>query len=193
MKLTLILLIPLLVAHPQTGDSLRNEMAKLHVHTVLLVPSQAIDEFPVWSPDSQFIGANIQGKWFKFDTTKIQLHEATWHGQRIGVVSSKPKLEQMTSEDAAKWAELGRHGDSEVSAKPGVRAEIKHDELSSSLVIYHGSRTSVIWKSDLENCGALSLSPSGSYLAYICQTNGLLVMDLEQVRQNAEPAQKSAR
>jgi len=198
MKLVLIVLIPLvamplLVAEGQTGDSLGDEMAKLHVHTVLLVPSQAIDEFPVWSPNSRFLGANIQGKWFKFDTTKVQLQEATWHGQRIGAVRSKPDLEPMTSEEAAKWAKLGQHGDSEVKARSGVKAEMKHDELSSSLVISHGSRSSVIWKSDLENCGALSLSPNGSYLAYICETNGVLVMDVEQVHQNAEPAQQSAR
>lgn len=32
----------------------------------------------------------------------------------------------------------------------------------------------------MENCGGLSLSPDETYLAYICETNGILVMDLTQ-------------
>jgi hypothetical protein len=185
MKLAPSLLISLLllVASAQTGSSLRDEMAKLNVHTALLVPSQAIDEFPVWSPDSRFLAANVQGNWFKLDTTKVELREATWHAQRIGVVRSKPKLEALTREEAAEWAKLGQHGDRKVKGESGVRAEMQHHELSSSLVVSQGSRSSVIWKSDLENCGALSLSPNTSYLAYICETNGVLVMDVERVLQ----------
>ena len=32
----------------------------------------------------------------------------------------------------------------------------------------------------MENCGELSFSPNGEYVAYICETNGVLEMDLKQ-------------
>jgi hypothetical protein len=176
-----LFLAPLLViaVFAQAADFLKAEMTRLNVHTALLLPSQAVDEFPVWSPDSRFLAANIQGRWFKVDTSNIDLHEAKWHGQQIGVVGTKLKLEPMNDDVAAEWSKQGQHGDSNVTAKSGARAEIQRHELSSSLVVSQGKRRSIIWKSDLENCGALSISPSGSYLAYICERNGVLVMDLE--------------
>jgi hypothetical protein len=126
---------------------------------------------------------NIQGKWFKLDTLQVQLQAATWHGQRIGVVGRKPKLEPMVREEAAEWGKEALHGESDVTGRSGVKAEMQHHELSSSLVVSQGTRSSVIWKSDLENCGELSLSPDSTYLAYICETNGVLVMDLERAFQ----------
>lgn len=121
-----ILLIPLLavMAFAQAGNGLGSEMARLHIHTALLIPSQAVDEFPVWSPDSRFLAANVEGKWFKLDTSKVQLQEATWHGQRIGAVGSKPKLQSLTSQEAAEWAKQVQHGGSNVTGESGVRAEM---------------------------------------------------------------------
>lgn len=43
-----------------------------------------------------------------------------------------------------------------------------------------GHRSTVIWKTDMENCGELSFSPNGEYVAYIRETNGVLEMDLKQ-------------
>ena len=188
MKFCRILLVSLLVAASfgQPGTSLRSEMAKLRVHTALLVPSQAVDEFPVWSPDSRFLAANIEGKWFKLDILKVRLKEATWLGQRVGAVGSKPELEPMGRQEANRWAKNVQHGESDVTGKSGVRAEIQRHALSASLIVSQGVRSAVIWKTDMENCGELSLSPNGAYLAYICETNGVLVMDLEQAFHTAE-------
>jgi hypothetical protein len=185
MKSAWVFLTPLLVivAFAQAGNLLGTEMTRLNVNTVLLVASQAVDEFPVWSPDSRFLAVNIEGKLFKLDAAKVELREANWHGQRIGTVANKPTLEPMTDETAAEWSKHVRHGDSNVTGKSGVRAEMQHHERSSSLVVSQRSHSSVIWKSEMENCGALSLSPSGSYLAYICETNGVLVMDIERALQ----------
>jgi hypothetical protein len=164
----------------QGGSGLSEEMAKLHVQTALVVPSQAIDEFPIWSADSRFLAANIEGKWFKIDTSKLQLKEATWVGQRVGALARKPELEPMSKEEAERWAKQAQHGESVVTGKSGMRAEIQRNSLSASLVLSQGTRTSVIWRTDMENCGELSLSPNGAFLAYICESNGVLVMDLKQ-------------
>lgn len=183
MKSSAILTVALMVtaAFTQTSTSLETEMARLYVHTALLVRSQEIDEFPVWSPDSRFLGVNIRGKWFKVDTSNIRLRRATWHEQLIGVVEDQPELQPMTSEEASEWARGCHHGDSEVRGSSGFRAEMQRDELSSSLVVSRQGHKVVLWKSDLENCGALSLSPNGARLAYICELNGVLVMDVGRV------------
>ena len=81
MKSARVFLTPVLVilAFAQADSPLAAKMTKLSVHTVLLVPSQAVDEFPVWSPDSRFLAVNIEGKWFKLDTAKVELRgEMAW-------------------------------------------------------------------------------------------------------------------
>ena len=160
-------------------------MTRLRVSTALLVPSQAVDEFPVWSLDSRFLGANIGGKWFKLDTLKVQLRAATWHERRIGTVSTEPKLEPMKTEEVEAWTKQSHHGDTELTGESGLRVEMQHHDLSTSLVVFRGRRKSVIWTSGMENCGALSLSPTESYVAYICEMNGVFVMNLGQTLQKS--------
>jgi hypothetical protein len=40
---------------------------------------------------------------------------------------------------------------------------------------------SVIWKTNLETCGLLSLSPDDAYLAYECDNSGLFVTDVRRL------------
>jgi hypothetical protein len=188
MKLNQSLVIPLLVAVclAQPGqDDLGSEMAKLHVETALLIPSQEIDEFPVWSPDSRFLAINITGQWFKFDTLQVRLQKAKWHGERIGAADSKPKMQSVSGQEVDEWAKQNTHGDSKVVSKSGIKAEIQRsvEGVSASLVVSQGARSTVIWKTILENCGALSISPNDKYLALICELNGVLVVNLNQASQ----------
>ena len=169
----------------QTPDILESQMAKLNVHTALLVPSQGVDEFPLWSPDSRFLAANIEGHWFKVDTQRVELHEATWHGNRIGTVSSKSTMESVSGDEANDWGKHTQHATSELTTKSGFKVEIRRSGLSASLVVSRGKNRLVIWNSDLENCGELSASPNDEYVAYTCELNGVLVMDLKQASQAA--------
>jgi hypothetical protein len=117
MKLNQSLVIPLLVAVclAQAGqDDLGSAMAKLHVQTALLIPSQEIDQFPIWSPDSRFLATNVAGQWFKFDTLQVRLQRAKWHGEQIGAADSKPKMQSMSAQEVDEWAKQNTHGDSKV-------------------------------------------------------------------------------
>jgi hypothetical protein len=72
---------------PRGADPLGVAMRKLGVHTILLLESQAVDEMPLWSPDSRFVAVDVEGKWYKLDTGAITaLGAANWHGQEIGAV-----------------------------------------------------------------------------------------------------------
>ncbi len=55
------------------NGTLATEMKRLNIETVLIVNSQAIDYYPLWSPNSDFIACNIEGKWYKFRLTEIKL------------------------------------------------------------------------------------------------------------------------
>jgi hypothetical protein len=167
----------------QAGSSLKTEMTSLHVDTVLLIPSQGIDGFAVWSPDSRYLAANVGGKWYKVDLSNVHFEEGKWHGRRIGVVVRKARIEPIAE------AKETKHGESAVIAKSGLKAEIRRERMSSSFILTRRSQSTVVWKTDMENCGAVSLSPDEQYLAYICETNGIFVTDLSSKTQSFQGRQ----
>jgi len=165
------------LAQPSTPHSLRSELATQHVQTALLFPSQAVDESPVWSPDSRYLAANIQGKWFKLEIPTVLLEEAKWHGKRIGIVKNE-KLTQATDAEVAAWMKGVKEQQSVVS-ESGITVALSQRELSTSLVLSRGKNRKTLWRTELENCGGLQLSPDGRYVAFVCETNGVFAMDIE--------------
>jgi hypothetical protein len=64
-------------------------MNRLHTNTALILPSDAVDEHPLWSPSRDYIAVNVMGKWYKVDLLQISLKVSSWRGkQRIGVITS---------------------------------------------------------------------------------------------------------
>ena len=82
---TLVVLSLLTICHAQTESDLGKQMEALHVHTALLIRSQEMDDLPAWSPDGRFLAVELAGKWVKVDVSSVQLQEAKWHDQRVGV------------------------------------------------------------------------------------------------------------
>ena len=175
-----VILLTLSIAFAQTSTPLplTSELAALHVQTALLFPSQAVDDFPVWSPDSRYLAANVQGKWFKLEISAVQLQEAKWHGKPIGTVKNDQKFTQATDAEVAEWVKRAKVQRSVVS-KSGITVELPQRELSTSLVLSRGKNRKILWKTDLESCGGLQLSPDGRYVAFICETNGVFAMDVD--------------
>jgi hypothetical protein len=170
------------VAAPPPTASLTDGMARLNVHTALLVQSLQIKTFPVWSPDARFLGVLSQGQWFKLDTSAVPLKEEMWYEQRIGTTAGGTwRLELMNANEAADWARVGQHGDKRVKGYSGLKAQILDHDSSSMLAISKGALDSVIWKTNLETCGLLSLSPDDAYLAYECDNSGLFVTDVRRL------------
>jgi hypothetical protein len=173
----LVILLYSVTAYCLTRSPLAAEMAKLNVHTALLFPSQAADEWPLWSADSQYLAANIEGKWLKLDMRTVHLKEAKWHEQRIAVID-QPTFTDVESAQVVEWQKGAREQDSVVS-KSGIRVELPQRELSRSLVLSKGKVRKTLWRTALENCGALSLSPDGRYVAFLCEMNGVFVTDID--------------
>ena len=163
----------------QAQPNLETEMRRLQIDTALVLPSQAIDDPPIWSPDSRFLAVNVQGAWYKLDTQQISLQPAKWHDKQIGSISGKPSILPLSDGEMKTWAKTSKHGILRLQIGPDVLAQMKREGLTTSLILTRkGEKPTILWKSDLESCEELAVSPSKRYLAYICETNGVFVTDL---------------
>src|SRR3569832_1215329 len=61
------------------AQDLRLQYDKLKIHTALLAPSSAVDEMPLWSPDSKTLAVNIEGRWYGVEFGKVYLISAARH------------------------------------------------------------------------------------------------------------------
>jgi hypothetical protein len=159
---------------------LNSEMTRLKTETVLIVQSQAIDEYPLWSPSSDFIACNIEGKWYKFRLTNIDLADAKWRGQTIGVLKSRDAYSELTNKEQAEFEKVSKFNPREVKTTDGTKVEFKMEGMAVSLIVKKkGEKAKKLWTSGGENCHSLVLSPDEKYVAYLCELNGLLIMKLK--------------
>ena len=121
-------------------------MGSLKVNTALIFPSQAIDDSPLWSPDSRYLAGNVQGKWYKVQIGSIQLKPAKWHDHSIGVIADGKKFEESTEQEVKSWAVRANAA----TRKPEITAAIEQNGLSSELVLTNGTRKVKLWRSEVE-------------------------------------------
>lgn len=185
MKTIYILLLIISVSDIYAQDSktknLESEMLRLKINTALIVESQAIDEYPLWSPESDFIACNVMGKWYKVSLTNIELAEATWHGKTIGIVSDADPATSLTDSEKSSFEKVSVFNAREVTTSDGTKIELKeNNDFSISLIITKkGKKSNKLWTSGGENCHSLVLSPDEKYVAYLCEMNGLFIMKLK--------------
>ena len=66
--------------------------------------------------------------------------------------------------------------------RSGKSIQLRQKGTSTLLEIVEPSgKGKRLWKSDLEVCSHLSLSPDGRYVAFICELNGLMVSDVQRL------------
>jgi len=178
--IVLLTVLTLNVYGQDNSKDLNSEMTRLKTETVLIVQSQAIDEYPLWSPSSDFIACNIEGKWYKFRLTNIDLADAKWRGQTIGILITKDAHSELTSKEQSEFEKVSNFNPREVKTKNGTKVELKMDGMTVSLIVTKkGEKAKKLWTSGGENCHSLVLSPDEKYVAYLCEMNGLLIMKLE--------------
>jgi hypothetical protein len=161
------------------GKNLSSEMQRIEVDTALIINSQAIDEYPLWSPDSEFIAANIQGQWYKFRLNDVKLIEANWHKQKIGVITGKDINSLLTKSEEKEFRKKLNYDPRIVTDSNGNKIELRLKGFSTSLVLTKNNESELLWNSGMENCHSLSVSPNERYVAYLCELNGLFVMKIK--------------
>ncbi len=165
-----------IIATP-TNASLEEEMVRIGVKSALVIPSQAIDGHPVWSPASDAIAAEIAGQWVKVNLHSIVLEKGTWHGKEsVGVVKHPPNKESVAESVVRRWDKNLVSGDRRVVMRNGTSIELRQEGLSTALVLTRpDGTTDTIWKTNLESCHSLALSPEERYVAYVCEMNGVII------------------
>lgn len=183
MKIFYTILFAILTFHvygQEEQKTLSSEMSRLKTETVLIVESQAIDEYPLWSPNSDFIACNIEGKWYKFRLTDIEFTEAKWRDQVIGVLRTPDAYSELSKDDQTKFKKVSKYYPREAITKDGTKIELTMENLRVALIVTKkGESPKMLWRSGGENCHSLVLSPDENYVAYLCELNGLLIMKLK--------------
>jgi hypothetical protein len=182
----IVIMILLMFTSSSTQElkSLAEEMNRLHIDTALVVQSNAVDEHPLWSPSEDHLAVNVMGKWYKVNLSQISLQEGIWRRkQRIGIIASKSSVSNADAQEIEQWAKVTRFDPRVLTTKAGTRIELKETELGTTLIIHKlNQKAQRIWTSDMENCHSLVLSPNEQYVAFICESNGVVVMKLAEAK-----------
>lgn len=154
-------------------------MINLGVDQVLIINSEAIDEYPLWASDSKSIAVNIMGRWRKFNLNKINLLEGKWGKKKVGVAANEEVMSDLTDKELTQFNKFSKNGGRKITTSSGEKVELNLNGFSSSLVITkNNTQPTVLWSSAIENCHSLSLSPNQKYVAYICELSGVFLMKI---------------
>lgn len=156
-------------------------LQRLDLSSALVVASQAVDEHPVWSPDGRFLAVDVDQKWSRVDLDSISLTTGTWHdGEGIGIANPPSVLTPIPEGDVRKWQKSAKYGPRTVTTSSGTVVELEQDGLSTVFrTTNNGGRAVAHWKTSLENCHGLALSPDESLVAFVCELNGVIVTVLD--------------
>ncbi|WP_020402193.1 PD40 domain-containing protein [Gracilimonas tropica] len=164
----------------QILQSLEKELERLQVSTALLLPSQGIDYYPTWSPDGKKLGGNVMGTWYSINLDSLALVETTWRDdQKLGVINSQSSLAE--SPQAEAWFDSTKFSPRSLQSSDGTLIELTQEGFATVFKITEPSEEPrVIWKSGMENCHSLTLSPDDEKVAFICEMNGIFVFNLKE-------------
>lgn len=164
------------------GETARlvSEMKALGFQFALLVESQAIDDSPVWSPDGRFLAINLDGKRSKLDIESISLRMGTWHDRKtIAIAHPPPALQDISETQLRTWQKTAASDPHKLTTNTGVTIELAPEDLGTLFrVTSKGLEPEILWRTSLENCHSLALSPDETLVAFLCELNGLVVFSV---------------
>jgi hypothetical protein len=164
------------------GRSLAEEMARLKVSTALLIPSSRIVHLPVWSPDSDQIASMVGNRWYRVNLKQVALNEFDWKTQKAGQVSIKESVALAPGVEIDRWQKAQatlQENRLAVSTKNGLKLELRKEGAKTSFIATKiGQNPRVIWSVE-EKCEGLTLSPDEKYVAFVGETSGILVVNLD--------------
>jgi Tol biopolymer transport system component len=176
----ILLFAPASVFAASPLGTIESELSRLKVESALIVPSQAVDEHPIWSPDGEFLAANVAGAWYKISLAQLALTDATWRGgKHLGVLVSKESVTRATDKEVSAWLKVTRYDPRKIITRAQTTIELKAANMGVSLIVQKkGTGAQTIWTTNMENCHSLSLSPDDKFVAYVSEMNGVVVMKL---------------
>jgi hypothetical protein len=171
------------ISNSQASNKFAEELRRIDVDTVCVVQSQAIDEFPLWSQQGDYIGVNISGKWYKVNLNKIRLERSTWRRQKqpIGVaINGLSLLEEVSQGEVEAFKKVSKLNPRSINTKDGISVELRSQGFETAFIIKKkGEKAKLLWTTEMENCHSLVLSPDQRYVAFISELNGLIIVRLK--------------
>lgn len=158
-------------------DTITDKMRKMNIDTSLIVQSQAVDDYPLFSKDGKYLAANVAGKWYKINLNKIDLTEASWRNdQKIGVLNSKTSISEASQEEIKMFRDSTSFKPREYTTKNNAKLSLKQKGAGTEFTITDKlGKSEVKWISDLESCHSLSSNSHEKYIAFICEQNGIFL------------------
>jgi hypothetical protein len=173
---------PKSIINVDQSDNLEKELIKTKSRYALLIQSQAIDEFPVWSQDGENIYVNEEGDWKKIDLSKIKLDAGVWRNNiPIGVNKNESSISHspITQNELDSLLNFTPHDPRDLLLPDGTRIKLELDGLSTLMKItLPGKEETTEWSSDFENCHSIVLSPNSKYIIFKCELNGVILMKI---------------
>jgi len=165
------------IAQADELGSLEDQMKKMSLDTTLIVQSQGIDEYPIWSEDGKFLAANVMSKWYKIDLEHLSLMETKWRdGQSLGVLDSASSISEATPNEIQKFMTSTLFKPREYVTLQGKKFQLKQKGMKTEFVITgKGDQPIVKWSSSFENCHSLTANKKEKFIAFICEQNGVFV------------------
>lgn len=176
----LVTLVSYGYGYGQSSNHLLSELERVGSHSAIVLPSNAIDEYPLWSSAGDFLGLNVQGKWIKVDLNKVKLEAAKWRGgQPIGVNTATDSASRAEDTEIQLWQKHTKMFPREILLPNGTKVELKEADMGVALVVTpKGSKSETIWQTGLENCHSLTASPDGRFVAFLSELSGAVIMKI---------------
>ncbi|WP_419765394.1 MAG: hypothetical protein ACNI28_02875 [Arcobacter sp.] len=158
-------------------NNIKSQMNKLKVNTALVVPSQAVDEYPLWSKDGQYLFANVMGKWYKVNLNDIELAPTKWRKDKaLGVINSKNTISLAETNEINKPKQQTKFGAREYITNDNTKFEFKRSKMGTQFIITKNkNKPSIQWSSGMENCHSFTSNEKENYIAFICEMNGVFI------------------
>lgn len=155
------------------------EMNRFDVNTVLLYQSRTITYRPVWTADSKALLFYMDKRWVKLDLTQVILQPAEWNHRFIGLNSTEV-LDSVFDYELNRTTIQKEPGASrKITTSKGVTYELKvTPDFTTRFVKTKGRRTVTLWETGGDNCLAPVLSPDEKFIAFISESNGLMLYAL---------------
>jgi len=165
----------------QQTQGLDRELRRIGVGTAIVMPAQEVQEYPLWSPQGDYLAVNVMGAWQKVDLSQISIKVSTWHGnQKVGVINSK-SISTPTRDELAAGKKVSKVNPRRVTTKSGLKIELKLDEFGASTSMWvtrKGEKPQLLWTASMESYHSLVLSPDETYVAFVSDVQGVIVMRL---------------
>ena len=92
-----------------------------------------------------------------------------------------PALAAISESQVREWEKSGTYAPRRIATKAGMIVELQQEGLGTLFSISRqGRKPTTLWKTSLEACHSLALSPDQSLVAFVCELNGVVVTVLNQ-------------